>query len=84
MLKLTCLFTDALPPGVHARKSQNGKSSSSKLTIGLVVAFILLVLIAVGIVAFVLYRRKQRSKDFDYQKQVLYSEDRAEEFEIFT
>ena len=83
-----CSSTDndnVLPPGMHARGKQPGgkKSSSTKLTIGLVVTFILVLLIAIGIVGFLLYRRK-RSHQFDYQKQVLYSEDKAEEFEIFT
>ncbi|KAL9963459.1 hypothetical protein ACROYT_G026970 [Oculina patagonica] len=75
---------NVLPPGMHARGHPEGKkSSSSKLTIGLVVTFILLLLIAIGVVGFFLYRRK-RSHQFDYQKQVLYSDDKAEEFEIFT
>lgn len=69
---------------MHARGQQpEGKTSSSKLIIGLVLTFILILLIAIGIVGFFIYRRK-KSHQFDYQKQVLYSEDKAEEFEIFT
>ena len=86
LTSLVCLFTDnVLPPGMHVRGDQGERkqSSSSKLTVGLVVTFILLLLIAIGIIGFLWYRRK-RSRQFDYQKQVLYSDDKAEEFEIFT
>jgi len=76
---------NVLPPGLHARGNQgeSKKNSPSKLTVGLVVTFIVLLLIAIGIIGFLLYRKK-RSHQFAYQKQVLYSEDKAEEFEIFT
>lgn len=76
---------NVLPPGMHVRgdKGERKQSSSSKLTVGLVVTFILLLLIAIGIVGILWYRRKRRHQ-FEYQKQVLYSDDKAEEFEIFT
>lgn len=68
---------------VRGDKGERKQSSSSKLTVGLVVTFILLLLIAIGIVGILWYRRKRRHQ-FEYQKQVLYSDDKAEEFEIFT
>ena len=83
---MLCLFTgNVLPPGMHVRGDQGERrqSSPSKLTVGLLVTFIILLLIAIGILGFLLYRKK-RSHQFEYQKQVLYSDDKAEEFEIFT
>ena len=70
---------------MHVRGDQGSskQSSPSKLTVALVVAFIVLLVIAIGIVGFLLYR-KRRSHQFDYHKQVLYSEEKAEEFEILT
>ena len=47
------------------------------------VTFAFLILIVLGVVGFVWYRRK-KVRQFDYQKQVLYSEDREDEFQIFT
>lgn len=78
-------FTDEVPShGVLGHlKDKDNKSGSNKLLIGLVVAFAFVVLIAVAVMGFVWYRRK-KSQQFDYQKQILYSEDKAEEFEIFT
>ena len=78
-------FTDdVLPPGMHVRgDGERKQSSSNKLIVGLVVTFIILLLIAIGIIGFLLYRRKRRHQ-FEYKKQVLYSDDKAEEFEIFT
>ena len=79
------LFTDdVLPPGMHVRgDGERKQSSSNKLIVGLVVTFIILLLIAIGIIGFLWYRRK-RSHQFEYKKQVIYSDDKAEEFEIFT
>jgi len=75
---------DVPPPGIRGqRKPEDKKSGSSELLIGLVVTFGFLVFIALAVLGYVWYRRK-RSRQFDYQKQVLYSEDKAEEFEIFT
>lgn len=75
---------DVPPPGIRGqRKTEDKKSGSSKLLIGLVVTFGFLVFIALAVLGYVWYRRK-RNRHFDYQKQVLYSEDKAEEFEIFT
>lgn len=72
-------------PGIHARKSQKDKKTdTSKVAIGLIVTFIVLLVIAIGIVGVLFYMKKRRSRDFDYQKQILYSEDKADEFEIFT
>ena len=47
------------------------------------VTFAFLILIVLGVVGFVWYRRK-KVRQFDYQKQVLYFEDREDEFQIFT
>ena len=47
------------------------------------VTFAIFILIVLGVVGFVWYRRK-KIRQFDYQKQVLYSEDREDEFHIFT
>jgi len=70
---------------MHVRGDQGKRKqpNPSALTVGLVVTFIVLLLIAIAIVGFLLYRKK-RNHQFDYHKQVLYSEDKAEEFEIFT
>lgn len=69
---------------MHVRGDGEGKqSSSNKLIVGLVVTFIILLLIAIGLIGLLWYRRK-RSQQFEYHKQVLYSDDKAEEFEVFT
>ena len=69
---------------MHVRgDGERKQSSSNELIVGLVVTFIILLLIAIGIIGFLLYRRKRRHQ-FEYKKQVLYSDDKAEEFEIFT
>lgn len=72
------------PPGMHVRgDGERKQSSSNKLIVGLVVTFIILLLIAIGMIGLLWYRRK-RSQQFEYHKQVLYSDDKAEEFEVFT
>lgn len=69
---------------MHVRGDDERKqSSSNKLIVGLVVTFIILLLIAIGMIGLLWYRRK-RSQQFEYHKQVLYSDDKAEEFEVFT
>lgn len=69
---------------MHVRgDGERKQSSSNKLIVGLVVTFIILLLIAIGMIGLLWYRRK-RSQQFEYHKQVLYSDDKAEEFEVFT
>lgn len=69
---------------MHVRgDGERKQSSSNKLIVGLVVTFIILLLIAIGLIGLLWYRRK-RSQQFEYHKQVLYSDDKAEEFEVFT
>lgn len=69
---------------MHVRgDGERKQSSSNKLIVGLVVTFIILLLIAIGMIGLLWYRRK-RSQQFEYHKQVLYSDDKAGEFEVFT
>ena len=69
---------------MHVRgDGERKQSSSNKLIVGLVVTFIILLLIAIGMIGLLWYRRK-RSQQFEYHKQVLCSDDKAEEFEVFT
>ena len=77
-----CFLVDIPPSGVQGLQKDK-KSGSNKLLVGLVVAFVFLILIVLGVVGFVWYRRK-KVRQFDYQKQVLYSDDREDEFEIST
>ena len=77
-----CFLVDIPPSGVQGFQKDK-KSGSNKLLVGLVVAFVFLILIVLGVLGFVWYRRK-KVRQFDYQKQVLYSEDREDEFEIST
>ena len=77
-----CFLVDIPPSGVQGLQKDK-KSGSNKLLVGLVVAFVFLILIVLGVLGFVWYRRK-KVRQFDYQKQVLYSEDREDEFEIST
>ena len=77
-----CFLVDIPPSGVQGLQKDK-KSGSNKLLVGLVLAFVFLILIVLGVLGFVWYRRK-KVRQFDYQKQVLYSEDREDEFEIST
>ena len=77
-----CFLVDIPPSGVQGLQKDR-KSGSNKLLVGLVVAFVFLILIVLGVLGFVWYRRK-KVRQFDYQKQVLYSDDREDEFEIST
>ena len=77
-----CFLVDIPPSGVQGLQKDK-KSGSNKLLVGLVVAFVFLILIVLGVLGFVWYRRK-KVRQFDYQKQVLYSDDREDEFEIST
>ena len=77
-----CFLVDIPPSGVQGLQKDK-KSGSNKLLVGLVVAFVFLILIVLGVVGFVWYRRK-KVRQFDYQKQDLYSDDREDEFEIST
>ena len=77
-----CFLVDIPPSGVQGLQKDK-KSGSNKLLVGLVVAFVFLILIVLGVLGFVWYRRK-KVRQFDYQKQVLYSDDRDDEFEIST
>ena len=77
-----CFLVDIPPSGVQGLQKDK-KSGSNKLLVGLVVAFVFLILIVLGVLGFVWYRRK-KVRQFDYQKQVLYSEDKEDEFEIST
>ena len=77
-----CFLVDIPPSGVQGLQKDK-KSGSNKLLVGLVVAFVFLILIVLGVLGFVWYRRK-KVRQFDYQKQVLYSDDRENEFEIST
>lgn len=75
---------DSHSPVAGIRGQQKGKKSgSNKLLIGLVVTFLFVVLIVAAVVVFVWYRRK-KNRQFDYQKQVLYYEDKVDELEVFT
>lgn len=79
------IHTEKQLPGIHARKSTKDEDSkTNKVAIGLIATFIVLLVIAIGIVGVLFYRKKRRSRQFDYQKQILYSEGKADEFEIFT
>ena len=77
-----CFLVDIPPSGVQGLQKDK-KSGSNKLLVGLVVTFVFLILIVLGVIGFVWYRRK-KVRQFDYQKQVLYSEDKEDEFEIST
>ena len=77
-----CFLVDIPPSGVQGLQKDK-KSGSNKLLVGLVLAFVFLILIVLGVLGFVWYRRK-KVRQFDYQKQVLYSDDREDEFEIST
>ena len=77
-----CFLVDIPPSGVQGLQKDK-KSGSNKLLVGLVVTFVFLILIVLGVLGFVWYRRK-KVRQFDYQKQVLYSDDREDEFEIST
>ncbi|XP_027048621.1 uncharacterized protein LOC113676195 [Pocillopora damicornis] len=83
--KGTTKHTEKQLPGIHARKSiKDEDSKTNKVAIGLIATFIVILVIAIGIVGVLFYRKKRRSRQFDYQKQILYSEGKADEFEIFT
>ena len=77
-----CFLVDIPPSGVQGLQKDK-KTGSNKLLVGLVVTFVFLILIVLGVIGFVWYRRK-KVRQFDYQKQVLYSDDREDEFEIST
>ena len=77
-----CFLLDIPSPAVKGLQKDK-KSGSNKLLVGFMVTFAFLILIVLGVVGFVWYRRK-KVRQFTYQKQVLYSEDREDEFQIFT
>lgn len=75
--------TDIPSPAVKGLQKDKRSPGPNKLLVGCMVTFAFLILIVLGVVGFVWYRRK-KVRQFDYQKQVLYSEDREDEFQIFT
>ena len=77
-----CFLLDTPSPAVKGLQKDK-KSDPNKLLVGFMVTFAFFILIVLGVVGFVWYRRK-KVRQFDYQKQVLYSGDREDEFQIFT
>ena len=85
---LYCIL-DTIPspnPGIRGELKATKKSGSGSemLLVGLTVSLVLMVLLALAIGGFVWFRRKKRRRQFGYAKQVLYNDDKEEEFQIHT
>lgn len=83
------ISTDTIPspnPGIRGELKATKKSGSGSemLLVGLTVSLVLMVLLALAIGGFVWFRRKTRRRQFGYAKQVLYNDDKEEEFQIYT
>lgn len=72
-------------PGIRGLQKGTKKSTSgsNKLLVGLTVSFLLIVLLAAAIAGFVWYRRRE-NRQFSYQKQVLYNDEKENEIQMYT
>ena len=70
-------------PGIRGQQKGTKKSTSgsNKLLVGLTVSLLLIVLLAAAIAGFVWYKRK-KNRQFSYQKQVLYHDEKEDEIEM--